>query len=330
MEKEICGITVEKGNVKSRKVRVAELADGTPVEVPIIIVNGAEPGPTLYVQAGVHGDEPLAMEIASRVARETDPNDLSGVMIVVPIANVPAYLTRSHMFALEERPRYDMLECFPGMPNGSLTQRIAYFLYKEVILKADYVMDIHGGGYHRFSYPYAYLLYESNNYGTLTKMTEMTKALGTKFIMPWSVYTQFSHVRPSAGRPWIIDCCSRGILPTGMELGEAPHVSEEYLQLGVKFVENLMKYIGMLRGKPSLPEEQVILKEALQARNNRGGILHTLARPGQKVKEGDVIAEIFDAFGKVEDIVCPFSGFILMAATSAITYPGAEIFWLVR
>ena len=53
--------------------------------VPVWIARGARPGKTLAVTAGIHGDELNGVEIARRIFAETDPNDLSGTLVVLPV-----------------------------------------------------------------------------------------------------------------------------------------------------------------------------------------------------------------------------------------------------
>ena len=52
--------------------------------VPIVSIAGTSEGPTALVIGGVHGDEPEGQIAALRLARETEPDDVTGRLLVVP------------------------------------------------------------------------------------------------------------------------------------------------------------------------------------------------------------------------------------------------------
>ena len=74
----IGGITVELGTRKDDLLEVAPLPDGNVFGIPIIIINGAKPGPVLCINSGTHGDEPEGTLAITDLAREIDPKKLTG------------------------------------------------------------------------------------------------------------------------------------------------------------------------------------------------------------------------------------------------------------
>ena len=83
--------TAAPGAVARGVIPVTELAAGTRLDIPVVVVNGAKPGKVFWVDGAIHGDEPegpLACQIA---LREVDPAKLSGTLIMVPVLNVAAY-----------------------------------------------------------------------------------------------------------------------------------------------------------------------------------------------------------------------------------------------
>mgnify|MGYP001576023870 CR=1 FL=1 len=68
-----------------------ELADGTPVGIPIIVARGREDGPTVWLCAALHGTELYGVEVVRRIMREVvDPAVLRGTILSTPAANLPA------------------------------------------------------------------------------------------------------------------------------------------------------------------------------------------------------------------------------------------------
>ena len=65
--------------------------DGSYCRVPVAIINGAKPGPTLWIQCASHGNEYQGMGALQRLIVETDPETLSGALILVPVLNIVAF-----------------------------------------------------------------------------------------------------------------------------------------------------------------------------------------------------------------------------------------------
>jgi hypothetical protein len=68
-------------------IQIAGLGQPTPV----LVVNGANAGPTLCLTGAVHGDELNGIEIIRRTMYDLDPEKLSGSVVGVPIVNLPGF-----------------------------------------------------------------------------------------------------------------------------------------------------------------------------------------------------------------------------------------------
>src|SRR5690349_5954117 len=131
------GVPVRTGEIVRSRIPIGEQLDGTPLTMPVVTIGGAKDGPTLYLQGGLHGDEMTGIEIARVVIKELDPSKLSGTVVCVPLANVPAHLTRTRGFLHEERWLIDVNRVFPGSAHGLLSERIADVLFNEFARPAD-------------------------------------------------------------------------------------------------------------------------------------------------------------------------------------------------
>ena len=65
-----------------------------------------------------------------RLAKDLDPSALQGSVILVHIANLPAYLGRTVYTSPADGKNLNRV--FPGNPNGTLSERIANFLVQDV------------------------------------------------------------------------------------------------------------------------------------------------------------------------------------------------------
>ncbi|MBX9465268.1 MAG: N(2)-acetyl-L-2,4-diaminobutanoate deacetylase DoeB [Aquamicrobium sp.] len=112
------------------------------VMVPIaVICNGR--GPTALLTGGNHGDEyegPLALY---DLARTLDPQDVSGTVIILPALNYPAFKAGTRTSPIDKG---NMNRSFPGRPDGTVTEKIADYVQRHLLPRADIVLDFHSGG----------------------------------------------------------------------------------------------------------------------------------------------------------------------------------------
>ncbi len=326
---EFLGVRVQKGSVLRQRVPVAELADGTPVTLPLIVIGGERDGPMLYLQAGIHGDEVTGIEIVTRACRGISPRDLRGTVAAVPIVNVPAYLSRTRGFALEERGPIDMNRIFPGSSTGLLTERLAHTTFHELLLKADFAMDFHTALAGCNISPFIYVRPDDNESGTLAVRETMARAFGTELLyyMPRGSKLGTSNIEQSFG----IQADLRGIPAITAEMGESRQITWDFVEIGVRGVGNVLKALKMVDGDLPPQKRQRRFTRVMPVHANRGGMLHMKAQLGQEVRAGDSIATVHDPFGDpIEDIRVQETGILLRLMTMTPIYPGAEIAWLVN
>lgn len=130
-------------------IPVTELAGGTPLEIPVVVANGANEGPCFWVNGAIHGDEPegpLACQIA---LAEVDPAQLSGTLVLCPVLNVPAFEAAQRGNPVDTFA-YDMNRIYPGNPAGYLSERVAAAHAAAMGPVADLEISIHSGGSHSF------------------------------------------------------------------------------------------------------------------------------------------------------------------------------------
>src|SRR3546814_18729310 len=67
---EIGGHRIAAGESRLVELPVASLYTKTPVSLPVRVLRGREPGPTLFVSAALHGDEIIGVEIIRRLLQQ--------------------------------------------------------------------------------------------------------------------------------------------------------------------------------------------------------------------------------------------------------------------
>src|SRR5271166_3300779 len=143
------GLRVDRGQRDQKRIRVAELPDGSWVELPLMVIRGVTPGPILYVGAAFHGDEVAGVEIVGRLVSQLDAKSLRGTLLVVPVQNPLAFQVQHRYFVghmlkspMDQNPA-DPWASFPGDLNGNLAALIAHTLFDQLMRHAHYMIDIH-------------------------------------------------------------------------------------------------------------------------------------------------------------------------------------------
>ena len=93
------------------------LTPGADTETTVVKITGAAPGPTVYVAAGIHGDERAAWYAGLMLQNVTIK---AGTLYVLAPAN--AWGAQRNLRRVGEE---DPNRCFPGDVNGTLAQRIS-------------------------------------------------------------------------------------------------------------------------------------------------------------------------------------------------------------
>lgn len=318
-------IVAEPGSRHTGSLRAIQLADGSWVEFPLMVVAGTRPGPTFYVGAAIHGDEINGIEIVSRVVRAVDPRALSGTILAVPVQN-PLGLRGQHRFPvglllkspLDQSPA-DMWACFPGSPEGNSTERMAAVLYEQVIARAEVLLDIHtpttGGRYA----PFAFLPPRRLGAGA-RRAEELARVFGADFILDAE---QGMYV--GDGTPHVV-LTARGGVGLGVELGEGGRLEAEPVERGVRGLTNLLRALGMLPGPIEALGRQIVIQRMTAVRCQRGGLLHLEAELGGDVAAGQVLATVTDVFGEVvERIRAPHAGPLVRITTFPTVASGERV-----
>jgi len=122
-------------------------------EIPVSVVNGAKPGPVLALVAGTHGYEYTSIMALPRVLARLDPQRMSGAVILVHMANPPAFYERRIYRNVDGK---NLNRMYPGKADGTQTERIAFAITREVIEKATHLIDMHCGDGNEWLRPYSY------------------------------------------------------------------------------------------------------------------------------------------------------------------------------
>jgi predicted deacylase len=304
------GTKIEPGT----KVRLSSLAledfFGMRMAVPVWIARGQQPGKTLVVTAGIHGDELNGIEIARRVFAETDPQKLSGTLVVMPVLNRWGFLSGNRYMS----DRRDLNRAFPGNAKGSSASIIAHSVFDPVIRKADALIDLHTASDRRINLPQIRTDLSS------PAAVELARHFGTGVVLNGKGPSgSLRRSALDAGIPAII-----------YEAGGVYILQADEIERGVRGVRNIMRHFGMLPADAAaVASTATVYKKTswLRVPPGAAGMFLTSRRPGDVVKRGETLGEVVDPISdKKFPIVAPDEGVIIGMVVPTVVYTGDALF----
>ena len=134
----------KKGTKEYGFIHLAQRANGSWVNIPIMLAVGAQDGPTLVVDACNHGDEYEGTEGIIKTFEGLDVSKMKGSFIGIPALNAEAFAEMKRYNTLDFVPQ-DLNRIYPG-GTGPMTAYVCSWYCENIIKKADAVICIHGGG----------------------------------------------------------------------------------------------------------------------------------------------------------------------------------------
>jgi uncharacterized protein len=274
--------------------------------IPVIVVNGAKPGPTLALVAGSHGTEYASIVALQKLAQSADPAELSGALIIVPLVNLASFAQKvPHLNPVDGK---NMNRFFPGKQDGTQTERAAWAISRQVVEKCDYLIDLHGGDLDENLRKYAY--WANTGKAALDNTSRgMVLAFGLDHIILQDYRTpldagatmNLTRFALSSGKPSVT-----------AEAGHAGASNAEDLDALIEGCRNVMRHLKMLPGKAAPVEHPLWFGRVSILASERDGVFYPLAAPEAYVRQGMPIGYVTDYFGnRVWDAVAPVSGVVL-------------------
>jgi predicted deacylase len=323
----ISDLTANPGEKKEGLLKIVSRAASS-IFVPITIINGVKEGPTLTVIAGEHGCEYCGIEAAIRLCKDIEPAAIAGKLVVIPVANVPAF--EAHSLFVCPIDGVNLYAAYPGSTDGSISYAMAYSLFNQVVLKSDYVVHLHGGDANEALIPFTYFAVVGNK-----RVDELSENLARHFpvdyVFPMKqpVKTEGRESAPegtsyatSAAGTIYYEAAKRGVPATMLEAGRDGKIEEEFVKIHYDGILNVMRYLKMLKGKSVVNNEARVLKNAVLVSATKGGVFRSKVELGESISKGQVIGEVRNLYGDVvEEIKSPIDGLIVCKVNHAAAAP---------
>jgi predicted deacylase len=298
-------ITAQPGTTASGTLEVPARTGDQGTSIPMSVVHGAKPGPVLALTAGVHGQEYTPIIALQRLLKTIDPRTLTGTVIMVHVSNMPSYLARTIYYSPADGKNLNRV--FPGRADGTLSERIAFAITREVIERATHVVDLHCGDGNESLRPYTYWI-TTGAPPVAEAGKQMALAVGLDHIV-------VDRERPVDAKASIYlsnTAITRGKPALTIESGGMARTDEESIAAIERGVAGLLKHLGMRAEGPAPVGQPIWIQRGEVLRSSANGIFYAAVERGHTVAEGTLIGRVTDFHGKVlEEVRAPFAGEIL-------------------
>lgn len=281
------------GHITRGHLALGEYPDGAAISTPVIIAKGHKPGPVLWVQNCIHGNEVGGPISVHAFLRRLDLAELHGTMIFALQGNPLSYRGLSRATPQDGT---NLNRIFPGDPNGSLSQIMADRLLTTALANADAMLDLHSGG--DFMITCHYALYHDDGSAAGRETARLVRGLGVpnlwNSLEDWLSGAAFARFT-KAGKPGLI-----------VETGGGSRVTDEDVSRFVLAIQGMAQGLGMLPGDPIQLSSYRYGQDTLDLTARRGGLYRSLVEAGDDVVKDQIVGEVVDIFGDVtEQIRCP-------------------------
>jgi predicted deacylase len=298
-------LSVQPGAKASGTIQIPAGKDEA-TTIPISVIHGGSPGPTLALIAGNHGYEYTPIIALQRLLPRLDPKQLSGSLILVHVANMPSFLKRTIYYSPVDGKNLN--RAYPGKPDGSVSERIAYQITREVIERADYVLDIHCGDGNESLRPYSYWDIKAGSKDVVEKSKQLALAFGfDRIVMDTERPTD-----PAQSVYCSTTATTRGKPAITIESGGLGATDNESIERIERGVTSVMRHLKMLEGQPQPVVHPMFIDRSAVLRSDETGIFYPLVEKGHTVVKDTLMGYVTDFFGKrIYELRAPFAGEVL-------------------
>jgi predicted deacylase len=212
------------------------------IALPIAVIGNGK-GPTVFLQAGTHGDEFEGQIALCKLVRELEPSEISGRVIVMTATNLPAALAGARVSPLDGG---NLNRAYPGDPDSGPTKAIAHYVDSVLFPMTDYHLDLHSGGSSLDYQPFVSMR-RSDDPDLDRRAMAALMAFGGPIGIVWAHSLEGGFTDAAAIR--------RGIVSLGGEFGGGGAVAREAVGLVERGIRRVLAHAGIIEGSDAPPKE---------------------------------------------------------------------------
>lgn len=284
------------------------------IVLPGTIICGKLPGKTMLITGGVHSGEYVGIQACVELGAELQPEKTVGTIVILKVLNRPAFENRAGSLGLSDGKNLNRV--FPGNPNGTEMERLAWAITKEVYPKVDYYIDLHSGDDFEALTPYVYYAGKAAQ-----EVTEVSRKMAEQVDVPYMVRSMVS-----SGGAYNY-AASKGIASILLERGGMGAWTSEEVNSDKRDVRNILSSLDMYQIRRDVrnyvPME---VTDVCYQAASEDGLWYPAAKPGDMVAEGALLGTIRDYNGKLRETCrAEYTGVVLYQTGSLQVTEGGPV-----
>src|SRR5438105_3631541 len=293
--------TAPRGQKTTGSIEVPAGVDAA-LSIPVAVVNGAKPGPVLALVAGAHGTQYTSIIALEKLIGSLNAAEISGTVIIVPLINIQSFEQKvPHVNPIDKK---SMNRFYPGNMAGTQTERASYLITKQVVEQCDHLIDLHGGDLDESLRPYSYWTKTGNE-----KQDQVSREMLLAFGLDHIIISTDRPKDPQASRYLENTATTRGKPSITAEAGHAGTVETDDLNALINGCLNVMRYLKMLPGAPSVIEHPVWIEKVVTLASEQTGIFYPLVKRGTYVEQEMKVGYVTDYVDKISfEVRAPVAG----------------------
>ena len=268
--------------------QIEEMPEGTRKQLtvfedrlPVTIIRGKQKGKTVVITAGMHSGEYPGIPALIALCQKIDPDQLCGTLIAFHCLNDTGLY--EHTDALFPEDGKNLNRIFPGKADGTITERMADFFVREVCPCADFIIDLHSGG---FAEPLVPCIFYPADEAVKQESLAVAEALTNRYLLPsYSTVGGFSYAANVMHIPGIL-----------VERGYSGLCPKEWISAYEEDLKRALSVLGMI-SYAFEKCEHTLITEVCYMEFEENGIWHCEIQAGGYVEKGSVLGTVTDLFG---------------------------------
>lgn len=259
-----------------------------------MIATGMRDGPTLWVQAGIHGPEVVGQLAIARFLKRFDLAALKGRIVCLMVANPLGFRGYNR---LTPQDGMNLNRVFPGNPAGTTSEQLAHRILELAFGLGDAMLDLHSGGDLTIT-PF-YVIWHKGSGEASARSRSLSHQVGSS--LQWgsdeawldgSAFANFT----KRGKPALI-----------VESGGGARVTDQDLANLEGAILGVCQAMEMVAGTPPTASDIRHGGNAVHLKTRSGGFWHALVQPGEDVVRDQPLGQMVDIWGDVvETTICVF------------------------
>ena len=283
---------------------------GGEFSLPYTVICGSHPGKTVLITAAVHGGEYVGIQAAVELADKLKPEKIHGRVILVKTVCRKEFEERSGSICPEDEKNLNRV--FPGNPQGTRMDRLAYEVVQKLHSAADYYIDLHSGDDYEKLTPYVYYAGKA-----APEVMKISRQMAEQVDVPYMVKSEVS----SGGSYNYAASC--GIPSVLLERGGMGAWETEEVRSMKRDVRSILRFLGIYDGHRSMRKYYPLNVTDVQYQSaSYTGLWYPQKKAGDLFTEGEILGYVKDYEDNILETCTSYGDGVILYQTGTLQVVG--------